>query len=129
MIGKAIYNILSSTSNVTDICGTRIYPVNRPQEIETPAVIYESISGTANPTKTGESLVDTITLDISAWAINSNTADELLAECRSALENIKGTYNTINIISSFVTIPPRDGNLGTTQIFSRIITISFRVKY
>jgi hypothetical protein len=38
-VGKAIYYLLSNATDVTDICGTRIFPEVAEQESATPLVV------------------------------------------------------------------------------------------
>jgi len=42
---EALYAQLSGTSNVTNLVGTRIYPVERPQGDALPAITYQQVSG------------------------------------------------------------------------------------
>ena len=58
-IGKAIYNILSTTTNISDLVGTRIFPNVAPQTTTFPFIIYDVNGVQPNDTKDGASTLDT----------------------------------------------------------------------
>lgn len=127
MIGDAIYYILSDTSAITALVSDRIYPINRPQEIVTPAIVYDVYDANANNTKNGISEVDQFNVDVSVWADKYETCSTILDLVIPALRNLKGTYAGVKITSSWIERPAMDQQINTTEIFSKNTLISFRV--
>ena len=54
IVGKAIYNILSNTTAITDIVGTKIYPEIAPQNETQPYIVYSIVSNNPVETKAEE---------------------------------------------------------------------------
>lgn len=50
MVEQTLYTALSSSSAVTAICGTRIYPLVLPTEPTLPAIDYKFVAGANQPT-------------------------------------------------------------------------------
>ena len=90
-IGKAIYSILSNTSGVTDLVGTRIFPQKIPYAQNMPAITYFVIDSTPNDTKNGPSTYDYIRCQITAFGVNYSQAQDLASKIRGALDYNTGT--------------------------------------
>ena len=92
-IGKAIYGLLSGASSVTDIVGSRIYPVSVPQFAEFPFVVYTTTDTEPSMTKDGSSPLDVITVQIDMYANDFDTNTTLAGAIRSTLDFYEGTVN------------------------------------
>jgi hypothetical protein len=104
-VGKAIYYLLSNSTGVTDICGTRIFPEVAEQESATPLVVYEIINVDPDDTNDGPAKLDEVTVDVVCYADTYDVAADLASVCRVALDRVRGTYNGVNIQSiQFTTV-------------------------
>jgi hypothetical protein len=83
-VGKAIYNILTNDSSVSDLVSTRIYP----QKIEYNATIPAST-------------YDYTDVQITAFGSTYDEASSLARLIRTALDYVSGTYATIQIDKIF----------------------------
>jgi len=92
-IGKAIYGLLSAASSVTNIVGSRIYPVSVPQFAEFPFVVYTTTDTEMSITKDGSSPLDVITVQIDMYANDFDTNTTLAGAIRSTLDFYTGTIN------------------------------------
>jgi len=100
-IGKAIYNILSTNSNVSTLVGTRIFPNVAPQETRFPFIIYDVTGVQPNDTKDGPSTLDTNDVMISCYSETYTQASDLAQKIRVAMDRInEGTYGGEQIQSS-----------------------------
>jgi len=84
MMQEAIYSVLSNSSEVSDICGSRIYPKRIPQGATVPSIVYTINDITPIQSLNGESGLDAGTVEIVCWAKNYSTAHELASAVRSA---------------------------------------------
>ena len=98
-VGKAIYYLLSNATDVTDICGTRIFPEVAEQESATPLVVYEIINVDPDDTNDGPAKLDEVTVDVVCYADTYDVAADLASVCRVALDRVRGTYNGVNVES------------------------------
>jgi hypothetical protein len=104
-VGKAIYYLLSNATDVTDICGTRIFPEVAEQESATPLVVYEIINVDPDDTNDGPAKLDEVTVDVVCYADTYDVAADLASVCRVALDRVRGTYNGVNVESiQFTTV-------------------------
>ena len=100
-IGKAIYNILSTTTNISDLVGTRIFPNVAPQTTTFPFIIYDVNGVQPNDTKDGASTLDTNDVMISCYSETYSQASDLAQKIRVAMDRInEGTYGGEQIQSS-----------------------------
>lgn len=100
-IGKAIYNILSTTTNISDLVGTRIFPNVAPQTTTFPFIIYDVNGVQPNDTKDGASTLDTNDVMISCYSETYSQASDLAQKIRIAMDRInEGTYGGEQIQSS-----------------------------
>jgi len=107
-IGLAIYNILSTDTNVAAIVSTRIYPNVAKQTSDFPFIVYQMTGVTPTDTKGGAvstsialegatSPLDTNTFDVSCFSENYAGAVSLAEKVRNALDRNTGTHATIKI--------------------------------
>ena len=100
-IGKAIYNILSTNSDVSTLVGTRIFPNVAPQTTTFPFIIYDVTGVQPNDTKDGASTLDTNDVMISCYSETYSQASDLAQKIRVAMDRInEGTYGGEQIQSS-----------------------------
>ena len=100
-IGKAIYNILSTTTNISNLVGTRIFPNVAPQTTTFPFIIYDVNGVQPNDTKEGVSTLDTNDVMISCYSETYSEASRLAQYIRIAMDRInEGTYGGEQIQSS-----------------------------
>ena len=102
-IGKAIYNILSTTTNISDLVGTRIFPNVAPQTTTFPFIIYDVTGVQPNDTKDGASTLDTNDVMISCYSETYSQASDLAQKIRVAMDRITmrehmevNKYNQVN---------------------------------
>ena len=100
-IGKSIYNILSTTTNISNLVGTRIFPNVAPQTTTFPFIIYDVTGVQPNDTKDGASTLDTNDVMISCYSETYSQASDLAQKIRVAMDRInEGTYGGEQIQSS-----------------------------
>ena len=87
-IGKAIYNILSTTTNISNLVGTRIFPNVAPQTTTFPFIIYDVNGVQPNDTKEGVSTLDTNDVMISCYSETYSQASDLAQTIRVAMDRI-----------------------------------------
>lgn len=97
-ISRAIYSILSSHAGLTSLVGSRVYPVNAPQQVSLPYVVFDIEANEPINRQTGVACADYIYPEV---MIISNTVDEnesIAKEVRSALDRVtESTYQGIKI--------------------------------
>jgi len=96
---KALFNILSNTSGVTDLVSTRIYPERADQQEVNPYITYGRVSTSPQDTKTGfvvasgVSKLDEVIADVDSWHKNEIDAKAIALAVRTALDRkAAGTY-------------------------------------
>ena len=94
-IGLAIYNILTSDTNVTSLVSTRIYPNVAKQSSAFPFIVYQTTSTEPTNTKDGVSPLDIISLEVLCFSETYTQAVDLAVKVRNALDRNTGTHNTI----------------------------------
>lgn len=82
----AIYNILTSTTAITDLVGDRVFPSRRDQSAEFPLLVYKKITSPTTYNHDGKRFND-IYLDV---FIYSSTYSEL-TQLVEALNDLSGT--------------------------------------
>ena len=97
--GKAIYSILTSTSAVSAIVGTRVYPQIAAQEAAFPFVVYVLQNVDPSDTKSGVSTLDEVRYDIIVASENYAQASDLTVKIRTALDRYSGTVAGVVIDS------------------------------
>ena len=98
-IGKAIYDILTSNTPVSDLVSTRIFPNVAPQTTTMPFIIYQVVSTTPTDYKQGVSSLDTTSIMVHAYSKTYTEASQLAEYVRVALDRVSGTYNDIRVQS------------------------------
>jgi len=83
MIQADVYEVLSEDSAIAEIVSTRIYPIELPQGVAVPAIIY-NVRITPVRSLNGESGLDNVSIEITCWAKDYTTAHLLAAAVRAA---------------------------------------------
>lgn len=100
--GQAIYAKLIATTGVTDLVGTRIYPLELPQDVTYPAIRYQQVSGPRSHVMGA----DTGTVDgrfqVDAFATTYSGAKALAAQIRLALSRWGGTAGGVTVEHIFL---------------------------
>jgi len=126
-IGKAIYGILSGTTEVTDIVGTKIFPEIAEQETAVPFVIYQVQSVQPEDTHDGPSKLDEVRVEVLCYDDAYNGAADLASAVRGALDRVRGTYNGVNVES--VQFNDVDFEIEyDPRRYSQVLTFTFRIK-
>ena len=105
---EAIYNELVGVSDITDITSTRIYWIKMPQDVEYPAIVFETL-----PTSEGrlhlmgaDSALVMETLRVTVWGEEQNILN---------MESVAGYIKTE--LSRFSGVAGGDGGVTIDQIF------------
>lgn len=85
-IGKAIYRILSSDTDVSGMVGTRIFPNRIPIDNAVPSIVYNVVTTEPSNTKNGVSKLDTISVDIAVFGKSYELANTLAGYVRTAMD-------------------------------------------
>tara|TARA_R100000458_G_scaffold45780_1_gene44108 strand:+ start:4918 stop:5310 length:393 start_codon:yes stop_codon:yes gene_type:complete len=99
IVGKAIYNILSNVTAVTDIVSTKIYPEIAPQNESQPYIVYSVVSNSPTDTKEENGNVDEASIEVYCFNTKYSTAIDLGVAVRAALERKNGTFGGVKIQS------------------------------
>tara|TARA_R110002051_G_scaffold209339_2_gene275186 strand:- start:1002 stop:1412 length:411 start_codon:yes stop_codon:yes gene_type:complete len=132
MIGKAIYNILITNTNVGNTVGTRIYPNINYEGLHTyPFVVYSHTIDEPHDTKSGVSTLNTATIQINCYDNSKLDAEQIAQYVRVALDRTKGTYNTVIVQSIQYTDQSDSFDLTGYEDFSGIYQVSqtYKVRY
>lgn len=110
IVGKAIYNILTNTSAVTDIVGVKIYPEIAPQNEAQPYLVYSVVGNSPTDTKEDNGNVDEAAIEVYCFNTTYSTAIDLGVAVRAALERKNGTFGGVEIQSINYTNEQMDVN-------------------
>ena len=97
MIGKLIYNRLSTEGAILAYVGTKIYPDIVPQNVQYPFVVYTIVNSLPVDFKDGQSNLEEITLQIDVYTNNYETTQTLANNVRNRLDRFVGTVNNISV--------------------------------
>ena len=97
MIGKLIYERLSTATNITAIVGTNIYPDITPQNVDYPFVVYTATNSTPVDYKDGQSNLEEINLQIDVYTQNYDTTQNLANLIRNRLDRFVGTVEGVEV--------------------------------
>ena len=125
--GKAVYGILSGTTAVTDIVGTRIFPEIAEQEAVTPFIVYQLQSVDPEDTHDGPSKLDEVRFEFLCYADSYNAAADLGVAVRAALDRVSGTYNGVNVESVQFNDVDVDIEYDPRR-YSQVLNFTFRIK-
>lgn len=115
MIETGIFNLLSNEPSITDLVGTRIYPLLLPTNGTFPAVTYQIVGGNSTPTldTTGS---QKIRLQIDCWSDTYLSAATVRAAVTRFLTNQVATLSD-GTFASFLLISPIDFYASGDELF------------
>lgn len=80
-----IFTALTGDTGVSAIVGSRVYPVVIPQKAALPCVTYLRVSGPQEMSLSGHSGLESVRVQVDAWAESYETAKSLASAIQSAL--------------------------------------------
>lgn len=90
MIMEGLYSLLQSCTPLTNIVGTRIYPIVLPKNYTTPGITFSQVSSNTE-VHMDRTYVETTSVDISCWALTYSDAAKAQAAVESLLTLYQGT--------------------------------------
>lgn len=127
MIGKAIYNLLSTNAGVSAIVGNKIFPVVIEQEKQPPAITYRLSGKSPNETKTAVSSLDRPQVEITAVSVKYEQLDDMAEKIRLAIDGKKGVFGGVNITNSYY-IDEEDDYDQEARAYLRVLTFQIWIK-
>ena len=99
MIGKLIYNRLSTDNDILAYVGTKIYPDIVPQNVQYPFVVYTIVNSLPVDFKDGQSNLEEITLQVDVYTQNYDDTQELSNLIRNRLDRFVGIVEGVEVQS------------------------------
>lgn len=129
---KAVFNVLTTAAGLTALLGggaAGIYPAQAPLGAVFPCVVYMIVSGIHLPMIDAFSQYGYVKTRVSVVGIGKTYADvkNVLDQVRQALDNARGTFNTVVVVSSTVDTIGPDLYDGDLQLFSQ--SIDFQITF
>ena len=106
---------LQADGTVSGLVGTRIYPLQIPQEASLPAIAYQRISGRATYTQGGDSGPEWARIQLTCHGATYSAVKALAAAVRAALSGATGAMDDVTVQGTFVE-NDRDGWGGTFEL-------------
>lgn len=94
-LGKAIYNLLSTNSDVSALVGTKIFPMVAPTKTIFPFIIYETYNDNPTNEKDGVSKLDEFDVRITGYHQSYETLCRISSAIRLSLDRIITYPSTI----------------------------------
>ena len=107
-LNEAIFARLQAVTGVTDLVGTRVFPLLLPQDPTYPAVIYQQITGSRESAMGSDVGLVEATVQIDSYATTYAGARVLAEAVRVALQRFRGTVASVVISDVFVLEGPLD---------------------
>ena len=99
MIGKLIYNRLSTDGDILSYVGTKIYPDIVPQNVQYPFVVYTIVNSLPVDFKDGQSNLEEITLQVDVYTQNYDDTQILSNLIRNRLDRFVGIVEGVEVQS------------------------------
>ena len=99
MIGKLIYNRLSTEGAILAYIGTKIYPDIVPQNVQYPFVVYTIVNSLPVDFKDGQSNLEEITLQIDVYTQSYDDTQDLSNLIRNRLDRFVGIVEDVEVQS------------------------------
>lgn len=99
MIGKLIYNRLSTDGEILAYVGSKIYPDIVPQNVQYPFVVYTIVNSLPVDFKDGQSNLEEITLQVDVYTQNYDDTQILSNLIRNRLDRFVGTVEGVEVQS------------------------------
>ena len=97
--GKAIYNLLRTDSDITNLVGGRIYPQIASQGADFPFIVYLLVDVDPSDTKSGVSTLDQSRYDIVVASKTYSEVSTITELVRNRLDRYSGTVESVVIDS------------------------------
>jgi hypothetical protein len=99
MIGKLIYNRLSTDGEILAYVGSKIYPDIVPQNVQYPFVVYTIVNSLPVDFKDGQSNLEEITLQVDVYTQNYDDTQILSNLIRNRLDRFVGIVEGVEVQS------------------------------
>jgi hypothetical protein len=99
MIGKLIYNRLSTDGAILAYVGSKIYPDIVPQNVQYPFVVYTITNSTPVDYKDGQSNLEEIEIQIDVYTQNYDDTQDLSNLIRNRLDRFVGIVEGVEVQS------------------------------
>lgn len=96
-ISKHIYAKLSASEELKVLVGDRIYAISTKSETLFPFIIYKRSELTSTGSKDGESIADSVTVDVIIADDNYSRSVKIAELVRIAIEWRRGKYGTFDV--------------------------------
>jgi len=126
IVGKAIYNILSNATLVTNLVGTKIFPEIAPPDINPPYIVYSVVSNQPTELKENGNQLDTASVEIYSFETSYVKAVDLGVLVRTYLDRKRGSFGGVLIQSVEYTNEQMDVN-EKRDIWASIQDYSIRI--
>ncbi len=97
--GKAIYNLLRTDSDITNLVSSRIYPQIASQGADFPFIVYLLVDVDPSDTKSGVSTLDQSRYDIVVASKTYSEVSTITELVRNRLDRYRGTVESVVIDS------------------------------
>ena len=98
-VGKAIYYLLTNSTDIAAIVSTRVFPEVAQQDAPLPYVVYNVTNNEPSDTKAEPSELDTANVEVNCFSTSYTESIDLAVAVRAALDRVTGTYNGVNVQS------------------------------
>jgi hypothetical protein len=97
MLLEGLYTLLQSCTPLTNIVGTRIYPLVLPKNYTVPAVTFGQVSSTTE-VHLDRTYVETTSVDINSWALTYSDAAKAQDAINTLLSMYQGTLSDGTVV-------------------------------
>lgn len=91
---------LKANTDLTNLVGTRIYPLKAPQNVVNPYVIYRVISDVSNQCLGGVTFENDARFQIDCWSTKYSEVKAIKEAVLNAIEGFKSSYG-INVMDDY----------------------------
>lgn len=131
MIRSSLRTYLAAQSGISNIVGTRIYPVALPQKATRPALTYSRVTGGHYHNLTSATGAAIPTFEIDCWADSYEGADVLAEAVRQEMQGLRGTWGS-DAVKSVVLDDEEDSYSDPIDASDKgvyRITLRYRIMY
>lgn len=96
-IGKLIYAVVASDANLVGLVGTRVYPEEAPNTVTYPYITFSKVNTQPTRVKNIVSPLDMVKVTFFVYSNNYDTSENVAIALRNKFDNLRGTYNSINL--------------------------------
>ncbi len=124
---EALFSYLKTYAGLTALVGTKIYPLQIPQNVNVPAVVYQLISQERMHSLGGDKGMTSPSMQLTSYATTYNTAKNVAEQVRIALQNYTGTMGSGVTIQSVLMTSEFDGYESDTLYY--FVEQEFKIYY